>query len=239
MSRSNPVESIPNPCQKWISWGGKNGDLKYYDKEAKINISVPLPFTFILLDVLATVKGWHDATESGIFSNEIRDTRAETMVVKSFGGEEIAEGFYKDIRDKVIAAGGRYTTSLYLAFKDEGKLILGNLQFKGAALSAWMDFSKENQVDLYKKAITIDGSTDGKKGSVVFKTPTFKLIDISDTTNEEATNLDKELQTYLHSYFKRTKSEQIIEVHAEGDAVPLDRREEPASAQDDSDSIPF
>lgn len=211
MSRSNPTETSPNPCHKWLEWSGKNGNIKYYDKESKTNVSVPFPFTFVLLDVLSCIKGWHDATESGIFSNEVRDTRAETFIVKSFGGQEIAEGFYKSISDRVKASGGHFSGSIYLAFKDEGRLIMGNLQLKGAALFAWSDFQKANQAAIYKKAITITGSTEGKKGSVTYQAPTFGLIDLLPETNEEATKLDEKFQQYLSGYFKRTRSEQVAQ----------------------------
>lgn len=227
MSRSNPTETSPNPCSKWLEWSGKNGNLKYFDKEAKSNVSVPLPFTFVLLDVLSCIKGWNDASDSGIFSNEVRDTRAETFIVKSFKGQEIAEGFYKNISDRVKAAGGHFSGSIYLAFKDEGKLVMGNLQLKGAALFAWSEFQRANQSEIYKKAITITGSTEGKKGSVTYQVPTFGLIDLLPATNEEATKLDEKLQQFLGGYFKRTRSEQVSRPPAEHVEYDDQRREAP------------
>lgn len=238
MSRSNPTETSPNPCSKWLDWSGKNGNLKFYDKESKTNVSVPLPFTFILLDVLSCIKGWHDASDSGIFSNEVRDTRAETLIVKSFGGQSIAEGFYKSISDRVKAAGGHFSGSIYIAFKDEGKLILGNLQLKGAALFAWSDFQKANQGAIYKQAISITGAMEGKKGAVVYQVPTFALVDLSPQTNEEATKLDAEFQKYLSGYFKRTRSEQVAEAPAahDPDENPYREAQEEVSNEE---ALPF
>ena len=77
MSRSNPNTGSSNPSTRWHEWAGDKGILKYYDKAQAATVEVPLPFTFILLDETATVKGWHDASESGIYANEVRDTRQE------------------------------------------------------------------------------------------------------------------------------------------------------------------
>jgi len=206
MSRSIPTNNDPNPCVLWIEWDGANGTLRHYDKEKKENIDDGDRFTFILLDQLACVKGWHDASESGIFSNEVRDTRAEPMVVKAFKGGEIASGIYKDIRDRVNANGGHFVASLYVGCKSGDGLTLGNLQFKGAALREFMEFAKNHRADLYKKAIAINGSKEGKKGKVVFKTPVFSIKDISPETDQQALALDTELQEYLKGYFKRTST---------------------------------
>jgi hypothetical protein len=57
--------------------------IRYYDKEAKKNVDVGADFTFILLDQLASVRGWHDDSNSGIYSNEVKDTTQEALVVKA------------------------------------------------------------------------------------------------------------------------------------------------------------
>lgn len=210
MSRSNPTENNPHPCSRWFEWDGSEGQVRYYDKDEKKNIVVGADFSFILLDRLSTVKGWSDKMESGIYANEVKDTRAESLVVKYFKGGVIAEGFYAQIKDRVNAAGGHFVINCYLAYYDEQKnLAIGSIVFKGAALSAWMDFEKANRKDLYTKAVRINGYDEGKKGKIVFRTPKFFIKDVSDKTNESAKALDKELQTFLDSYFKRSRVEQV------------------------------
>lgn len=87
MSRSNPTDGIKNPATRWFEWaGGDEGGIKHYDKEAKADVKVALPFTFLLLDELSTVKGWHEPSESGIYANEVRDTRQDALVVRAFKG---------------------------------------------------------------------------------------------------------------------------------------------------------
>jgi hypothetical protein len=216
MSRSNPSEnSNPNPAVRWFEWNGEKGIVRYYDKDAKQNVDVGSDFTFILLDQLGSVRGWHDASDSGIYSNEVKDTRQEAMVVKAFKGGTLAEGIYKDIKDRVNSVGGQFVANCYIAFKKDGALAIGSLRLKGAALGAWMEFTKAHRADLYKKSIRINGYTEGKKGKVVFRVPVLSMKDISAATDEAAVALDRELQTFFDSYFKRTKVEQV-EVHETG-----------------------
>ena len=217
MSRSNPTTNTPNPASKWIEWGGADGSLSYYDKTAKQKVPVVIPFTFLVLDELSSIKGWHEASQSGIFSNEVRDTRDEVMFVKSFKGGPIAEGFYKDIKDKAFVAGGHFVSNIYIAMKKDqhSPLEIAALSFKGAALSAWFDFKKTSR-ELYKGAISITGSAEATKGRVTFKYPTFATKPVSDATNEEALKLDKELQEYLVAYFSRPTVQRAQGVAAAG-----------------------
>ena len=218
MSRSNPNANLTNPAKRWFEWHGQLGAIRYYDKEAKANVDVALPFTFLLLDQLGTVKGWHDSSESGIYANEVRDSRQETLVVKAFKVPGVmAEGRYRDIKDRVHTLGGHYVANCYIAFKNgNGELSIGSLQFKGAALHAWAEFSKSHRDDVQNSAITIDGYTEGKKGSIRFRVPTFKVQTVSKATNDVAVALDVELQTYLTAYFKRTTNDRIAEPPDEG-----------------------
>ncbi len=205
MSRSNPTETKKNPSVRWFEWSGKMGEFSHYDKEAKAKVAVPLPFQFVLLDELSTIKGWHDASESGISSNEVRNMRLEPLVVRSFKGGELANGLYATIKDKVAASGGHYVANLYIGAKIGSSLQIASIQLGGAALSAWFEFRKASGDDLYKKAITVGSFKEGKKGSVVFKVPQFKLVDLTPATHEAAVELDKRLQSYLDDYFRSSK----------------------------------
>jgi hypothetical protein len=219
MSRSNPTDGIRNPATRWFTWagGGDQGYVEWYDKEAKVNRKVDGAFTFLLLDELSTVKGWHEASESSIYANEVRDLRQETLVVKSFKGGELATGLYADIRDKIVAKGGHYHGSVYIAYKEGDELKIGNLGLKGAALSAWMEFKKRaeskkgpdgKQLKAYfVDAVMVTGYADGKKGGTKFRTPVFALKPIGESTNQQALALDAELQAFLADYLKRPKAE--------------------------------
>lgn len=242
MSRSNPTVNNPNPATRWIEWSGSEGTLSYYDKEAKKDVEMGCDLTFLLLDELATVKGWHERSTSGIFSNEVRDTRAEPLIVKAFKGPVIAEGFYKDIKDRVGNAGGQFVANLYIAYRDDDKTLrIGSLQFKGSALGAWMEFKKANRKEVYEQAIHLKGFTEDKKGKITFRMPKFKIVKTTEATDEQAHALDIQLQEYLAGYFKRTKVDQTAtDDHHQADAPEEEPRDGThVDPTEEDDDIPF
>jgi hypothetical protein len=221
VSRSNPTNNTPNPATRWFEWSGSDGLVKYYDKDKKENVVVDKEFVFILLDETSTIRGWHEKSESGIYSNEVKDTRSSSFVVKSFKGGIIAEGFYSKIKDRVTANGGHFVTNLYIGYKnDEGELVIGSLQLKGAALGAWMDWSRENRDKIYSDAIEIIGYNELQKGKVTFRIPKFFTKKISGETNEQALELDKKLQEYLKGYFERNKTDQVEPTAKADEEIP-------------------
>lgn len=226
MSRSNPTAHGSHPCVRWHEWSGETGVIRYFDRDKKENIAVPGDFTFILLDKLAVIKGWHDASSSGITSNEVRDTTMEPFVVKAHNGPVLASGIYQQIRDRVNAQGAHFTMNLYIAFKYGAELAIGSLQIKGSALKAWMDFEKKNRSLLYSKAIRISGYDEGKKGRITYRTPRFFITDLSPESDQRAKDLDVTLQDYLSKYLARPKREQ-----ADQQAQP---EPEPAEPQPDA-----
>lgn len=221
MSRSNPNEHAPNPASRYYEWSGAKGHIRYYDTTAKQNIDVPLPFTFLLLDELATVAGWDNSTDSGIFANMVRDTRVEPLTVKSKKGGIIASGVYKTIKGDVVSAGGHFVGALYVATKEpDGSMSIGLLRLKGAALMAWSNWRRDHRSKLYTDAITITGYTEGKKGSVTYRIPTFETRPVSPETQQRATALDQELQPWLAAYFAR-KTVDRVEAPAAHDETPV------------------
>lgn len=254
MSRSNPTDGAKNPSTRWFEWAGGDdgGYIRWYDKEAKQYVKVDVGFTFLLLDELSMVKGWHDASDSGIYSNAVRDLRQEVLVVKAFKGGEIASGLYGQIKDRIVAHGGHYAASIYLAYRDGDTLKIGNLSLKGAASGAWMDFkktcpSKKDATGKALKAYFIDaikiaGFDQQKKGATSFRVPKFMLTTVSEATNKAAMELDAELQSFLAEYLKRPKADAAKPVE-EPEFAPEER--EPATTgtggkfADFEDDIPF
>ena len=222
MSRSNPTDASRNPSTRWFEWAAgdasKNGGvIRYYDKDAKQNVPMPMPFTFLLLDELSTVKGWHDASDSGIYANEVRDTRQETLVVRAFKGGELASGIYTDIRDRVAAKGGYYAASIYIAYRDGAELKIGNLTLDGASAGAWMEFKKaapskksasgKTVKSYFVDAVSIVGYEERKKGATTYRIPKFSLKAVTPETDAQAAALDVELQAFMADYMKRPKIE--------------------------------
>lgn len=237
------IEISKNPAQAFLEWRSSEKCFRFWDKEKEQHQFVPLPFKFLWLREYTTIKGFSDNHQGGIWSNEISSFNQPLKVsVKSklSGGiETIAEGLYKDIKEKLKSAGGRYTKSVYV-MTPKGAIL--NLQLTGAAFSAWLEFTKKTQARLQDEWIEVTDVVEGKKGATVFYTPDFKFS--GSLTNEEAAKADeafKPLEDYLEVYFKPTKAEEIeasIDLQVPPDFVPEEVPEnvEPLALSDD---LPF
>ena len=217
MSRSNNTE-IRNPAKKFFEWDGENGGFRYYDKD-KIHakgekgerVHVPLPFKFLVLDTLSTIKGYSDADKSGYWCNEVRDLQTEIMTVKNKKGI-CAKGLYADVINDRNCTGSKYSQSVYIGYFEDKQLVICNIQIVGAALGAWIDFRKKAKI--YEGAVCVPEMVEGTKGKNVYKIPVFKMFASSKETEEKAKELDKELQKHLFNYFAKNKpevQEQIVE----------------------------
>lgn len=217
MSRSNPTVDMRNPAVRFMEWSGSKGAITYYDKEKEEVIEVKLPFSFLILDQLNTITGFIETLNTGVWSNEVRDTRTDKLIVKTKMGI-MRVALYEDLKD-IIAKGAKFAKSIYIAFFDDNNVLqIGHLKFWGSAFSAWMDFMKKVSDDqLYKFAITVAGGKKKKKGTNTYFEPVFKLRKVSDETNAEAEALDVKLQTYLRMYLNQPV--EVEDPQASGDDI--------------------
>ena len=196
-----------NPSTKFLQWKSNEKCFEFYNKETQQKVSVPLPFKFLVLDEMHTVSGWNDASSSGIFSNEVKFISKEVMTVKPFKGNEIAKGLYKDIKEKIVAAGGHYVKSIYIMLEDGS---LANLQLKGSAVQKWGEFTQKTRNRLPDEWVQVTKAIEGKKGAVKFFTPDFSFE--RSITEDEAMQADEAfniLETYLKAYL--VKAEPIVD----------------------------
>jgi hypothetical protein len=200
-----------NPATKFIEWKSNDKCFNYYDKEAQKNVEIPLPFKFLVLDELHTIKGWNDASSSNIYSNEVKFISKEVMTVKPFKGNEIAKGYYKDIKDKVVAAGGHYTKSIYVMLEDGS---LANISLKGSGVQKWGDFTQKTRNRLADEWVIVAKAEDGKKGAVKFSTPSFSFVN---SISDEEANMADEAFNILESYLKTYLAKADIDVVLNGD----------------------
>lgn len=201
-------QPLSNPAKRFLEWKSNDKCFSYYDKEKKENVKVELPFKFLVLDQLHTVSGWNDATQSGIYSNEVKFISKQVMTVKPFKGNEIAKGLYADIKEKIKNAGGHYVKSIYIMLEDG---TLANIQLKGSAVQQWGEFTNKSLSRLPEEWVVVDKAVEGKKGAVKFTTPGFKFdCSLSDTEASQADVVFDELETYLKAYL--IKEEAPVEV---------------------------
>lgn len=199
MSRSQPT--LINPAQHFMSWSGSTGTLQWYNKETKANVPVKLPFRFLVLDQLATIKGYNKQAKAGYYSNEVRNTRKEELHVR-LGNSTVFTGMYKNEQDVVqVPKGADYTQSVYIAHKIGDQWVLGNINMKGSSRSAWFDFTNKYKVE--------NGAIVMNKGEVQtaqtgdFYPPTFTYESSTTAEDTEAIKLDERLQIYLSQYLSK------------------------------------
>jgi hypothetical protein len=208
------TQPMSNPATKFLNWKSNDKQFSYYDKETETNVAVNLPFKFLVLDELASVKGWSDNLTGSIISNEVKFISKEVITAKCYHknlkGEkvttEIARGLYKDIKEKVNSAGAKYHKSIYVMLEDG---TMANIQLKGASVQKWGEFTQKTKQRLLDEWVVVDKAEDGKKGSVKFTTPSFKFL--QSLTEAEALQADEcfnILESYLKTYL--SKSEPLV-----------------------------
>lgn len=200
MSISNPRKTVERPTKKYIKFSNKG--FSYWDKEKEENVLIPLPIHFVIIDELSTITGWHDATDKGIYSNEVHFLPEDELNVRTFGGVDIAKGVYSEIKDTVKAQGGKYTKSIYALLNGE----LVNFAFSGAAFSSMMETTDEMKKHKQKKTNTVEVKElrEEKKGANKYNVPIFVFVADDEEEIEQAKYLDSTvLQPYLNSYKER------------------------------------
>jgi len=224
VSRSNEFKTVSdNPCKKFLEWKSNDKSFAYYDKDEKKNVLVELPMKFLTLFEFHGVKGWNDASESGIYSNEVKFIGKEELEVKAFKGGTIAKGYYKDIKNKIQDAGGHYCKVLYVML-EAGEFV--SIVLKGSAVKEWGDFTQKSRAKLSDEWVYIGGAKDMKKGAVKYSVPTFEFK--GSLTDDESSQADDVYET-----FKLYKTVKDAPVEVVDEMPPMDVIDE-----DDND-VPF
>lgn len=207
ISHQQESNKSSNPTTKYLEWKSNDKSFSYYDKSKGENVKVELPFKFVFLQHYHTVKGWSDASGSGIYANEVYFIGSEPMSVKSFKGGVIAEGLYKDIKPAITNAGGKYHRSVYVMLEDGS---LANISFKGAVVREWSIFMENNANSCDVKWVEVNTANEQKKGSVKYTTPDFILgASITKADSVKADKVAGDFQEYISSYLK--KKEDVVE----------------------------
>lgn len=210
ISHNTEKSTSSNPTSKYLDWKSNDKSFSYYDKEAGENVKVDLPLKFVFLQHYHTVKGWNDASQSGIYSNEVYYIGSEPMTVRAFKGGTIAEGIYKDIKQDITNAGGKYHRSVYVMLEDG---TIANLSFKGAVVREWSDFMEVSKNLVDNQWIEVKSAKDQKKGSIKYSTPEFTLGDnLNAKDSAQADSVASELKTYLDAYFNKEEAQEPEEV---------------------------
>jgi len=197
MSLSNPTQTRKSPIARYYEFSGQSGEFKVYDCGTQQSFKTN-QITFLITDILNTVKGFSAKHSTGFYSNEVLKTSSEELVVKFNGGKIIAKGLYKDIKPQIEALGGKYYKSLYGIELIDGEWRLVNLKLKGAAMSAWLNFDKSSRINKEGLLLTVTKNpTQKKTGAVLYFEPDFSVQKPNEADLQKAMELDSELQDFL------------------------------------------
>lgn len=198
-----------NPTSKYLSWKSVEKKFGYYDKQLGENLLVDLPLRFVFLQHYHTIKGWNDATEAGIYSNEVFYIGKEQLSVKTFKGKEIATGYYRDIKLDVSTAGGKYHRSIYVMLEDG---TIANVSLKGAGVKVWSDFLELSNRLIDNQWIEVTSFKDEKKGSIKYSVPVFTLGDpLGPEVSNQADAAAELLKQHMDVYFGTDQQDQESE----------------------------
>ncbi len=239
MSLTDTLQNqIPNPVKKYLQWSGDRNTLFYWDKDLSQQLDVPLPCTFIVLDTLATIRGWNDSDQCGIYANEVRNILQEDFIVRTFGNKKtntkskiLATGKYRDIKGSLD--GGKFATSAYIYYNNE----LCNLTMAGSALNAWIDANiKSDGTEIIWAA----GPEVSRKGKTEYFIPLIaKAEKLHQEHLEGALQADKELKEYFKARSVLANNSFTLQIDEEIDEEIANIPVEDMKNDDSSVIMPF
>jgi len=133
MARQDEFQA-QSPVQLYYDWRSDENSFCYYDKDADIRIPAGIPFKFAVLKQVVRITGVDPNGNIGLYSNEVRYTTKEELIVRRQDNTEVARGFWKDIKDVVKNYGGHYTKIVYAMDIDN---VVICLRIRGESLLSW------------------------------------------------------------------------------------------------------
>lgn len=237
MRKAEFVASSEKPAAKYLEWASEQGKFKYYDKAKGENVLIDIP-RFMVLMQFHTVKGWQDSSQSSIYSNEVKQIGTQEIEVKSFKGGLIAKGIYKEIKDRIVQAGGHYVKSVYIMI--EGGEVW-NLQLKGAVVQEWGEVFNKCQTRFADEWITLDKVDKRKKGRVEYTVPVFKFDGVNSDSDAKAADaaydvLTDRLKIRDEERVAEKPAARPIELHGD---IAQDMHDQMIQAEFEDDDLPF
>lgn len=211
--------------------------------EKGFNTAVEMPFTFLWLTSLMSFSGFNEETQQSVYSNEVlsekdlkelmprkEDENVEEYTKKiknaqiltaKLGKDEIAKGFYKDIKAEVGEKGGKFCNATYgLLVKESGETEIVRLLITGGAVSPWINFA--NQTKLKTMGVSCDGYEDVEKGAISYQAPKFSYVPVSKELIQKADEAAETMNNYFRFLIGESTitTEEPVTAEAEGNDLP-------------------
>jgi hypothetical protein len=153
----------------------------------------------------------------------------EPLTVRTNKGTTISKGLYKDIKEKVLASGGKYYRSIYFVL--DGRIV--NLKLKGSATATWGDFATKNKGKFLTNYIVVENFEQRKSGGIKFTVPIF-------TIGEEIADPDAidGIAEPLYEYLDQKKSGVEVDEN-ENYHAPLEEQVAEPIGVEEGEELPF
>jgi len=217
--------------------------------EKGFNTQIEMPFTFLWLTSLTSFSGFNEETQQSVYSNEVlsekdlkelmprksdesvedytRKIKNAQIITAKLGKDEIAKGFYSDIKAVVGEKGGKYCNATYgLLVKEGGETEIVRLLITGGAVSPWINFA--NQTKLTTMGVSCDGYEDVEKGAISYQAPKFSYVPVSKELLKQA----DEAAEIMNNYFRFLIGESTTEAKEEPVAEEVGAEEREAMPWD-------
>lgn len=176
------------PYTKTIKWRSSESRFEYYDGENNQTIEIE---SFIPLEEMASVSGYHDGQKQGIWSNEVLDLRNDLEV--RAGNSVVVTGPWKNIKTEVAGMGGKFT-NVVIALMPDGEIV--RFLFAGSGCSGWIG-KKFNPMQK-QCGVSFDGSHEEKTGRVTYNVPDFSPKRLNDEETIKAMESWKLVDSWLN-----------------------------------------
>lgn len=206
--------------------------------EKGTNVMLEMPIKFMWLLSATSFTGYNESEKVSVFSNEVlgekdlkdffpKNTgenvedyyarlKSYMTLTAKMGKEIIAKGFYKDIKDSVVAKGGKYCQPNYaLLINNDGSTEIVRFLFNGSSIETWIPFCS-NKSALTKKAVMLNGSIEKSKGSNDYEAPTFEFVDVDSKYVLAADDAARTVVDYFKFLLNENK-EEVLETVEEFD----------------------
>lgn len=207
--------------------------------EKGVNVALEEPIKALWLLSATSFTGYNEAESKSIYSNEVlseydlkelfpknseenieeyyKRLKSYMILKAKMGKEDIAEGFYKDIKDTVTSKsmGGKYCQPNYfLLINGDGSTEIVRFLFSGGSIETWIPFaSKKN--NLTKMAVSFTGSDERSKGGVDYEVPLFEFVETSEKYLKEADEAAKQVANYFKFLLTNETTEEPVLAEAE------------------------
>lgn len=148
--------------------------------------------------------GYSKLDKNSFYSNEVRNTAKEELIVKVKGATRFTGLYKNDQGIPQVPKGAGYAKSVYIAHKNSaGDYIMGNITMAGSALGAWIEFGNRHVIQSGKVTMKKGIMQESPVGN--FYAPDFEWFNTDDEEEKVAVAMDKDLQIYLSQYLSQPR----------------------------------